>query len=106
MKLIINFMINGISLKNQNKLFVFGGRKIYYSFLQSIELSDLEGNDDIKHEWSTISNMKYGVILSGIKYFPHKSNVIIIGGYSNDYDYENQDKLFMMYDMSKNECIE
>src|SRR5436853_2336961 len=90
----------------QNKLFVFGGYNDEDKHLKSIELYDLESNDNKdnnkNNKWNNLSNMKYGVYLNGIKYFQQKNQIIIIGGFDKNYN----NKLFMIYDKYKNECIE
>ena len=89
----------------QNKLFVLGGYNDDDFYLKSIELYDLDSNDNKdnnkNNKWNNLSNMKYGVGRNGIKYFQQKNQIIIIGG-----DCENDNnKLFMIYDIYKNECI-
>jgi len=90
----------------QHKLFACGGQNNENKHLTSIEMYDLE-NDNINEEnnrckWNHLSDMKYGVYASGIKSFQSKNQIILIGGQDN----EKNNKLFVTYDISKNQSIQ
>jgi len=110
---------NGSATTIEYKLFVFGGYNEDNSYLNSTEMYDLNNgvdtaDDDIllwfnktnKSKWTDLTNMKYQKCSTGVKFYPKSKEIILIGGYNQDYNNDNESRSFVMYNPMKNDFFE